>query len=1199
MTLREGWQVMNCRSAKPIARPGRALADRLVRAAMNCLLGVVVLWTGCVRQAASVGDHSGETRQPAAASAPDRPHVARALSGFNRGAGLLEQYRYSEAAKEFEKVLAFAPDWDAARFNLGLAYLNMEGKEDKAAGLPAARQAFESVLKSNPRHLHARFCLGLYHQHLGDNEKALECFLAVFDRDKEDPSVAYKCGETLAALGHDDEGRKMFERAMQLDPGFVSAVYRLALQCQRAGQPQKAEPLFKRFKELSEIELTGGTVSVQKVYGMAGKYYLALGADNLPLPPATPGPVARVIFSPEVRRLPAPVSPWAWEGGTVALPGIAAGDLNGDGHLDLVLTGTGKDGSALICANDGAGRFSPGRPLAARGISPCPGDVDNAGRLDLWLGTAAGGILFKNDGKGNFSRRVAPGLPASGSFTAITRLLDIDCDGDLDLLAFPLQKGSIPSAGNSLPAGSSVYRNNRDGSYTNIAAQLGLELPDTPAAAVLSDDLDNDRDPDLVIFPANGRQPIAWVNDRAGRHHLLDAAATGLEVQDAVSATAGDVNKDGYRDLLVFAGDGVHLYINRGNFRFEEHREFRSRFGSLGGTSGQFADMSNQGNLDLVIADAHRKDGSRGPVLLLNDWPRDRFLDAAGADAGFMLSAIETKGDASCVLADFRGKGRCDILLAPAGDAPMLIQNVTTGGHWIELDLVGARKQDNKARSDGSAIGARVEIRTGTVRQQYVVGGASGPAAMPPLRIHAGLGDHDKVEWLRVLWPDGVLQSEIDVPADRVTRLEELTRKVSSCPTLFAWDGGHFRFVSDFGGKGGLGYLVAPGEYAPPDPRECIKLPHLEPLRGEYVLQVTEPLEEVAYFDEAKLIAVDHPAGSEAHPNEMMAVSEPPPAFEVLVTGQPIEAVRAVDHRGTDVTDELRRIDRRNAGATELDERFTGFAKDHFVDLDFGDRLKDLPPGSRLILLMHGWVEYGYSATGFAASQAGLRLKAPSISALRDGQWVELFHEAGYPAGLNHTMTLDVTGKVLPSDRRILVSSNMELYWDRIYLATTLGKGAFSLKEAAVQSADLHVLGYPREYSPDGRQPNLYDYHNLDRTLSWKTMEGDYTRFGDVAELLRDADDRYIIMGPGEEVTLRFSADAFWAVPPGKTRTFILKTDSYCKDMDPHTAYPDSVGPLPFHAMSGYPYAAAEHYPDTGETRAYQRRFNTRRLRGQ
>jgi len=265
--------------------------------------------------------------------------------------------------------------------------------------------------------------------------------------------------------------------------------------------------------------------------------------------------------------------------------------------------------------------------------------------------------------------------------------------------------------------------------------------------------------------------------------------------------------------------------------------------------------------------------------------------------------------------------------------------------------------------------------------------------------------------------------------------------------------------------------------------------------------------------------------------------------------------------------------------------------------LDFGDRLSGLSPRERLVLFLHGWVEYSYSTTNFAASQAGLRLKAPSISAWRDGRWVELFHEVGYPAGLQHMMTLDVTGKVLPSDRRLRVSSNLELYWDRIFLAAP-GEDVLAVKEAAAASADLHFLGYPREYSPDGRQPNLLDYANVDRAVPWKSMAGNYTRFGEVKPLLDDADDRFVIMGHGEEMTLRFKADAFGPIKPGYRRSFLLKTDSYCKDMDLYTAHGDTVEPLPFHAMTTYPYGPEQRYPDTEGIRAYRRDYNTRRLSG-
>jgi hypothetical protein len=749
-------------------------------------------------------------------------------------------------------------------------------------------------------------------------------------------------------------------------------------------------------------------------------------------------------------------------------------------------------------------------------------------------------------------------------------------------------------------AASAVFQNNQNGTWTEVGAALGLNLPQTAIAGAVQGDFDNDLDLDLVLLPVSGK-PLAWVNDRAGKFHLLDDTKTGLNVEGVISATLGDPNKDGKSDLLIFARDGLHLFLNQGGFRFAEDQDFRSRFGGLKGTGGQFADMSNRGQQDILIADAHRKDGSRGPVLLLNDGPGNSFLDAIEADPGNLLGAIKFKGNASCVVADFCGKGRCDILLAPSGEPPMLIQNMTQGGHWIELDLVGTRTPPTvpraRERTPNSPIGARVEIRTGSLYQQYLVGVPTGPVSVAPLRIHAGIGENTKVDWVRIYWPESVLQGEIDLAADQVHQVSEQNRKPSSCPHLFAWDGSHFQFVSDFGGKGGLGYLVAPGQYAPPDPREYLPLPHLEPLDGDYVLQVTEPLEEVVYLDEAKLMAVDHPADTEVYPQEMMAVNGPPPRFSLFCYRNTIEPARVVDHRGVDVTERVRRLDRRYAGATDLDPRFPGFARDHHLELDFGEGIKKVAPGTRLVLFLQGWVEYGYSSTNFAASQAGLRLRAPSIHAWRNGQWVELFHEVGYPAGINHTMTLDVTGKILATDQKIRISSNMDLYWDRVFLATTLPNQVLTLKEFAARSADLHFLGYPREYSPDGRQPNLLDYSNRDRNAGWKTMPGDYTRYGDVTPLVQDTDDCFVIMGPGEEVTLRFPAAAFGPVPKGYRRTFLLKTDSFCKDMNYHTAFPQTVGPLPFHGMSGYPYRAEEKYPDTEKTRAYREKYNRRQVR--
>ncbi|MHC4641343.1 MAG: CRTAC1 family protein [Planctomycetota bacterium] len=1124
--------------------------------------------------------------------------LGKAVVRFNRGAALLEQYKYYEAAKTFEKVLNYAPDWNAARFNMGLAYFNMLEDPGAIDYLKKAHNTFETVLQSDPNHLHSRFCLGLYHEYIGETEKALEYFRSVYEADRKDPYVAYKYAGTLLNTGSVKKGTEVLETIVSIDPGFISAVYRLAMQYQRMKQREKAMLLFNRFKALKDTELTGGSFAVLQAYGTVGKYFMALGPDNLPLPSRQYSQQVRVLFSPELKHLNTETSAWKCPGGAIALPGIATGDVDDDGDLDICITAFGDDGSVRLWHNDGSGGFSHDVTLAQQGISPCFGDVDNDGDLDLWLGCAGPDLYFENDGKGNFRESEVSTIGGGNLVTSCARLLDIDSDGDLDFLSFHLERGSVPATDVFKPSAGSLYNNNRDGSFTDIAEKLGLTFKKAAVADVVYDDFDNDRDLDLVVFSTGDHKAVGWVNDRAWKYRILDAEATGLSVKRVLSATSGDPDKDGDRDLLIFTDKGLYLFMNQGGFRFARHGGFTDQCGRLGGTGGQFADMDNDGDLDILIADAFRRDGSRVPALLINDWPRNRFINAMEIDPGNLLSAITIKGNASCVVADFTGNGRCDVLLAAVSQKPMLIENVTPNGHWIELDILGTRGQDKKSRSNNSAIGARVEVKTGTIFQQYVVGVSSGQVAMPPYRIHAGLGEYTKVDWLRIMWPDAVLQAELELPADQVMTITEVQRKVASCPHLFAWDGTHFKLVSDFGGMGGIGYLVAPDSYAKPDPTEYLPIPNLKPRNGEYILQVVEPIEEVVFFDEAKLIAVDHPVETEVYPHEMMAVSAPPPPFEIFCIKDPIEPVHAVDHRGIDVTENIHVIDRNYAGATDLDPRFTGFAENHFVELDFGDRLRTVSLQSKLVLFLHGSVEYAYSSTNFAASQAGMRLRAPSIYAFRNGTWVKLFHEVGYPAGIRHMMTLDITGKVLPSDRRIRISSNMELYWDRIFIAPILTNPQLLVQEVSVKNADLHFLGYPRQYSPDGQHPNLYDYGSVDRAVAWKIMQGNYTRYGEVAELLEKPDDCYVIMGRGEELTLRFPADAFGPTPKGCHRSFILKTDSFCKDMDLYSAYPDTVEPLPFHSMSNYPYEVNEKYPDGDKWREYRERFNTRCVGG-
>jgi tetratricopeptide (TPR) repeat protein len=973
------------------------------------------------------------------------------LAVFNRGCALMEQYRYMEAAERFAEVVAARPDWLAAQFNLGLAYLNMEGTEGTHTHLDVARDAFLGILETDPRNPHAHFCLGMLFEHKGEADKAAVHYAAVAEVDPEDPHVLYKHGLSLIEAGQVEDGAAQMAKAVEIDPGFISAIYRLALLHRRTGEIDKVKALMDRFTALQAAEMSGGSFAIQWQYGAAGKYYRALDADSLPREIADRPEPPSVVFSPDPRTLDTRLHAWSYEGGGVSRPVAAAGDVDGDGDLDLFLAATDPEGTGTLWLNDGTGTFQRGDDLATRVTSASFGDVDNDGSLDLWLGRAGAPLLLLNDGTGKFTPApYSDQSPDGPGITSAGRLVDVDSDGDLDLLAFRLADGLLPADTSSRSIASLIFNNNRDGSFEEIADRLGLQFADFPIGTVVHDDFDNDRDLDMIAFPAWEGETRVWVNDRVWEYRVLGVESTGLDVQRVVGATSADLNKNGRQDLIVFADDQVHLFWNQGQFRFVRDEEFAAQFSALGGTTGQAVDIDNDGDLDLIIADA-RQGGTRGPVLLINDRGTGTFHNAAELDPRIVLNAVETPGDAGCLAADFTGNGRCDLLLLAIGEQPMLFENLTADGNWLALDLRGVRRQDNMGRSNNSAIGARVEVKTGTVIQQFTVGVPTGPGIAPPLRIHAGLGPFETVDWVRIYWPDAVLQAELELPANQVLPIEETPRKTSSCPALFAWDGSHYRFVNDFAGVGGLGFFLAPGQYAPPHPTEYVPIPVLEPQDGEYVLQVVVQLEEVAYLDEAKLVAVDHPLGTEVWPHAMMPVNYSLPPFELFCTRDTIEVVRAVDHQGTDVTDRLAAVDRHYAGVTQVDPRFLGFAEPHFVELDFGDQLQNLADDARLILFLHGWVEYGYSSTNFAAYQAGLSLQAPTIQIEREGRWIDVLTEVGYPAGLQHVMSLDMTGVILPGDRKLRIASNMELYWDRIHLGVE-ARSPLVVREAAVTS---------------------------------------------------------------------------------------------------------------------------------------------------
>ena len=172
----------------------------------------------------------------------------------------------------------------------------------------------------------------------------------------------------------------------------------------------------------------------------------------------------------------------------------------------------------------------------------------------------------------------------------------------------------------------------------------------------------------------------------------------------------------------------------------------------------------------------------------------------------------------------------------------------------------------------------------------------------------------------------------------------------------------------------------------------------------------------------------------------------------------------------------------------------------------------------------------------------------------------------------------------------------MRIYWDQILVNTFQGTPEYRLNRLPVQSAELQFTGFPREFSPDGKRPFIYDYDWIEPVAPWKSHTGNYTRYGDVAPLLKSKEDQYVIMRNGDEIQLSFSASRLPELPSGWTRSFFLYADGFGKDMDIHSATAETVTPLPFHHMGRYPYPESEKHPDSPAYRRYKQEYNTRHV---
>jgi hypothetical protein len=273
-------------------------------------------------------------------------------------------------------------------------------------------------------------------------------------------------------------------------------------------------------------------------------------------------------------------------------------------------------------------------------------------------------------------------------------------------------------------------------------------------------------------------------------------------------------------------------------------------------------------------------------------------------------------------------------------------------------------------------------------------------------------------------------------------------------------------------------------------------------------------------------------------------------------------------------------------------DRIRGYADEHTLTMKLDD---GATASTRTLLLLTGWTDYAWSSDNVAASQGGKTMTLPSLQ-VKDtkGNWRTVIEDIGIPVGRPQTVTVDLTGKFLSSSREVRIVTNMRILWDQILVDTSGGELPVRMTRLDPTSATLRWRGFSREGSRDGREPFGYDYSRVSFTSPWKVMPGRYTREGDVRELLLKSDDMFVISRPGDEISLSFDARKLPPLPAGWTRTFLLYSDGFSKEMDINSASPDQVLPLPFHGMTKYPYSEPEVYPMTPARRAYIDQYNTR-----